>query len=119
MATFAEQAKKHAKKKKRPAGTKRKRSAHGNFTKKFKKAKNLKYAGQLTTEEKGIRQAIIRARETGKTQSIKIASNRRGQTNKQVDSRKRAQAPGWRVSPKGNLYYEIRRNRSDSKGSSV
>ena len=43
----------------------------------------------------------------------------KNKTNKDIDSRRKALLPGKRVSRNGNVYWETRANRTDSKGSTV
>ncbi len=42
-----------------------------------------------------------------------------GKTDKDIDSKRKALAPGKRVSKTGKIYWENRSNRSDSVGSNV
>ena len=42
-----------------------------------------------------------------------------GTTNKIVDSSKHSLLPGKRISKTGKIYWETRKNRSDSKGSNL
>jgi len=39
----------------------------------------------------------------------------RGKSNKAVDKVRIAMKPGWRISKRGNRYFEARRNRADLK----
>lgn len=42
-----------------------------------------------------------------------------GSSNKLVDEHLKALLPGKRISKAGNVYWETRKNRSDSKGSKI
>lgn len=42
-----------------------------------------------------------------------------GRTHKKVDAARKALAPGKRISKNGKVYWETRKNRSDSVGSSI
>jgi len=42
-----------------------------------------------------------------------------GNTSKVIDSKRKALLPGKRVSKSGNVYWETRKNRSDSSGSNI
>jgi len=50
-------------------------------------------------------------------QSITTSAKQTGTSNLLYDKRKKAKAPGKRISESGNTYYEYRRNRSDLPGS--
>jgi len=47
---------------------------------------------------------------------LKIANRQIGRSNVLIDKRLKALPPGKRMSYKGKIYYEKRRNRSDLKG---
>ena len=42
-----------------------------------------------------------------------------GTTNKMIDASRKALASGKRISKNGNVYWETRKNRSDSKGTNI
>lgn len=42
-----------------------------------------------------------------------------GTTDKKIDEARKALMPGKRISKTGKVYWETRKNRSDSKGSSI
>ena len=42
-----------------------------------------------------------------------------GKSDKVIDESRKALVPGKRVSKKGNIYWETRKNRSDQKGTSI
>lgn len=58
---------------------------------------------------------LNKARKTGKSVSVGKA-RQTGSSSKYLDKRKTALAPGKRLTPSGNIYYENRKNRSDKKG---
>ncbi len=43
----------------------------------------------------------------------------KGKTDKSIDSKRKALLPGKRISKTGKVYWETRKNRSDSRGSKV
>ncbi len=43
----------------------------------------------------------------------------RGRTSKSIDSKRKALAPGKRISKSGKTYWETRKNRSDAVGKSI
>lgn len=49
--------------------------------------------------------------------SLKVSDKQIGKSIKSIDAKRKALAPGKRVSKSGNIYYESRKNRSDLKGS--
>jgi len=63
---------------------------------------------------------IAAAKRTGKPQVLRIVKKRAGTiTSLKRDRKRSAMPPGWRVSKRGNVYYEVRKNRSDMPGSKI
>lgn len=54
-----------------------------------------------------------------KRKSIGVSDHQTGRTNKARDIVRKALANGKRISKNGKIYYENRRNRSDSPGSMI
>ena len=52
-------------------------------------------------------------------QVLKVAKHQTGTSNKKRDEVRKAESSGKRVSSKGNIYYEYRKNRSDMKGKKI
>jgi len=48
--------------------------------------------------------------------SLKVSDKQIGKSIKSIDSKRKALAPGKRMSKTGKIYYERRKNRSDLKG---
>lgn len=57
---------------------------------------------------------LMRDRRTPKVKTI--ASHQVGKSDKKRDKARKALPPGKRTSKTGNIYYETRKNRSDSVG---
>lgn len=51
--------------------------------------------------------------------NLKTRDHQIGKTDKKIDSKRKALAPGKRRSKTGKIYYEYRKNRSDKKGSTI
>lgn len=49
----------------------------------------------------------------GLPRCIKRVKKMTGKSSRSVDVRRIALAPGWRISKRGNRYFECRKNRSD------
>jgi hypothetical protein len=68
----------------------------------------------------GVTQALLnKVEKSGKGVTVKLSNFQSGGSNKEADIRKKALAPGKRLSAAGNVYYESRKNRSDKKGSRI
>ena len=52
-------------------------------------------------------------KKTRKTKIVYEYTKQKGRSNRKIDSRKKALAPGKRISKNGKVYYERRKNRSD------
>ncbi len=53
------------------------------------------------------------------SRSLKVADHQTGKTIVKIDSKRKALAPGKRISSSGNIYWESRKNRSDQVGGKV
>jgi hypothetical protein len=51
--------------------------------------------------------------------NLKYQEHQTGKSNKTIDSKRKALLSGKRMSKSGNIYYEGRANRSDSKNSNI
>lgn len=51
--------------------------------------------------------------------NLKTSSHQTGTSNKSRDEKRKALAPGKRISKTGKIYFESRRNRSDKVGSKL
>jgi len=51
--------------------------------------------------------------------SVKVSEHRTGKTNIKRDVKRKALAPGKRISKAGNIYWESRKNRSDVPGKQI
>lgn len=60
--------------------------------------------------------ALIKA---AKGITIKYEDSRTGKTQRNRDKKRKALPPGKRISKRGNIYYEKRRNRSDLLGKDI
>ncbi len=64
--------------------------------------------------------AIAQAKKQKKGVPVYVGYSQTGSSNEPLDKmHKKAILPGWRVSKNGNLYKEVRKNRSDRSGSNV
>lgn len=50
---------------------------------------------------------------------VRASTRQTGRSIPQYDSRVEAMAPGKRISARGRVYYEYRRNRTDVRGSRI
>ena len=63
---------------------------------------------------------ISAAKKYGRPYVLRVVKKRTGRIRSLKRDRKRsAMPPGWRVSKRGRVYYEARRNRSDLPGSKI
>ena len=51
--------------------------------------------------------------------SLKVSDKQIGKTVKSIDVKRKALAPGKRISKTGKIYYENRKNRSDKVGTNL
>jgi len=51
--------------------------------------------------------------------NLKTRDHQIGKTDKSIDAKRNALLPGKRMSKTGGIYYEYRKNRSDSRNSKV
>lgn len=58
-----------------------------------------------------------KARELKMPIVVKISRKQRGRSKVKLDVVRRAMPPGKRISKRGKIYYEYRKNRSDLRGS--
>jgi len=54
-----------------------------------------------------------------KAKVLSIAKKQAGKSNKKMDKKRKAMAPGKRISKNGKIYYETRKNRSDKLGKKI
>jgi hypothetical protein len=48
-----------------------------------------------------------------------LPQTQKGKDNKDIDAARKALVPGKRISKTGNVYWETRQNRTDSKGKDI
>lgn len=53
-----------------------------------------------------------------RSKSVKVLEQT-GRTSIKIDAKRKALAPGKRISSAGNIYWETRKNRSDSPGKKI
>lgn len=82
------------------------------------RAKVSKSPVKLTEKRKkqGITQDMLNLAHRFNGIAIKSKSKQNGSSSIEFDKGRRAKAPGKRLSAKGNIYYEYRKNRSDLMG---
>lgn len=51
--------------------------------------------------------------------TLKVFKKQTGKSNKDIDAKRKALAPGKRISKTGKIYFESRKNRSDLPGTKV
>jgi len=54
-----------------------------------------------------------------KSKVAMVSEHQTGKTTKSIDKKRKALPPGKRISKNGNIYYEMRANRSDLRGKKV
>ena len=54
-----------------------------------------------------------------RSRSLKVADHQLGKSVIKIDAKRKALAPGKRISSSGNKYYEYRKNRSDKVGKMI
>lgn len=84
--------------------------AKSNFKKAVRKAKALYKTGRYKKFSDAVK-AAYKGTAIGKTS--KASTRQTGSSNRSIDKKRKAKAPGKRKSASGKLYYERRKNRSD------
>jgi len=54
-----------------------------------------------------------------KSKVAMVSEHQTGKTTKSIDKKRKALPPGKRISKNGNIYYEMRANRSDLTGKNI
>lgn len=85
----------------------------GKFKAAVKRAKKLYKTGRYKTFADAVK-AAWKGAKVGATR--KKANRQTGSTHRKADKKRKAKAPGKRISKSGNVYNERRRNRSDVPG---
>jgi hypothetical protein len=81
-----------------------------------KQAETLRREGFVDIVRSGKKIRLQRAFTPG---VVRASTRQTGRSNPQYDSRVEAMAPGKRISARGRVYYEYRRNRTDVRGSRI
>jgi hypothetical protein len=81
-----------------------------------KQAETLQREGFVDIVRSGKKIRLQRAFTPG---VVRASTRQTGRSNPQYDSRVEAMAPGKRISARGRVYYEYRRNRTDVRGSRI